>query len=281
MNIETLISNLNSPDYNFHSHTQYCDGRAPMSAMAEHAFKAGFKTWGFSPHSPLPEAGHPMHRKFPFISDCNMTSADVEPYLHETKLLADKYEGKMQILAGMEIDYLSRDWGAHIDYFQNLPLHYKISSVHFIPTQDGFFVDCDGSAKRFTDNLHQYFKSDLRYVVEKYFEQELNMIECGGFDIIGHCDKIIANAIAIDPEIGETSWYHALMQDVINNCISRNIIIEINTKAIQDRGRFFPDTIWWKSIKDAKHPVIINSDAHYPDKVTLGRKEALETYAAL
>lgn len=53
----------------------------------------------------------------------------------------------------MEIDYLNDDWGPANDYFQSLPLDYRIGSVHFIPTRGGDFVDIDGSPDRFVVNL--------------------------------------------------------------------------------------------------------------------------------
>ena len=40
-------------NYNFHSHTQFCDGRAPMETMVNAAIGEGFRHWGFSPHSPI------------------------------------------------------------------------------------------------------------------------------------------------------------------------------------------------------------------------------------
>lgn len=40
--------------YNFHSHTQFCDGRFPMADFVVAAVDGGFTHYGFSPHSPVP-----------------------------------------------------------------------------------------------------------------------------------------------------------------------------------------------------------------------------------
>ena len=40
--------------YNFHSHTQFCDGHAEMPEFAAKAAEMGFSHYGFSPHSPVP-----------------------------------------------------------------------------------------------------------------------------------------------------------------------------------------------------------------------------------
>ena len=250
--------------YNLHSHTQYCDGRAPISEMVAAAADAGFEIWGVSPHSPLCVE-----------SPCNMTKTDVPPYLDEMAVHREAYASRMRVLTSMEIDYMSRDWGPHIDYFQRLPLDYRIGSVHFVPNQEGVPYDCDGSAGRFGSYLRDVYHGDLRYVVEKYFEQVLTMLELGGFEVLGHFDKIAGNASAIDPGIEENGWYRALIRDVISSAQSSGVIVEINTKAIHDRGRFYPSAAWWPEIKDAGLTIAVNSDAHYPAKVNLGRQEAL------
>lgn len=41
--ITESIKNTNR--YNFHSHTEFCDGHAPMATMAEAAAGDGFEIW--------------------------------------------------------------------------------------------------------------------------------------------------------------------------------------------------------------------------------------------
>ncbi len=271
MSTEDIIALTKDTDcYNFHSHTQFCDGRASMKDMAAAALRRGMEIWGFSPHSPIP-----------VDSPCNMLKEDMEDYLSEAEKLKNQYNGTMQIFTGMEVDYMGKDFGAHIDYFQNLPLDYRIGSVHFVPNQEGIFLDCDGKFDRFEKYLHDGYNSDLRYVVEKYFEHILEMIELGGFEILGHFDKIAGNASQKDPQIENNSWYEALIDDIIRHAAWHNLIIEINTKSLYDKNRFFPSSKWWTKIKRANSPVLFNSDAHYPDKVNLGRDEAIEVFRRL
>lgn len=251
--------------YNFHSHSEFCDGRAPISEIVKAACIEGFEVWGVTPHSPIN-----------VDSPCNMMREDIPKYLAVMDSLKESYDGKIQLLTSLEIDYMSRDFGPHIDYFQNLPLDYRLGSVHFVPNQERVHFDCDGSVERFSRYLQDAFHGDLRYVVEKYFEQVLTMIESGGFDMLGHFDKIIGNASAIDPEIEHSRWYEALVDDVVAGAKSNSLVVEINTKAIIDRKRFFPATIWWEKLINAGLPLAVNSDCHYPDRTNLGRPEALE-----
>lgn len=251
--------------YNFHSHTQFCDGRASMEEMTHAAIDCGMSHYGFTPHAPIA-----------CPSPCNMSREAVKPYLDEFHRLKDTHSQDIDLYVGMEIDFLSRDFGPHIDYFQRLDLDYRLASVHFVPTQDGVPVDCDGSFERFKCRLHDAFHDDLRYVVEKFYEQELTMIELGGFDVLGHFDKIGHNASLARQDIEEQHWYQALIDDVISLAHDRRLIVEVNTKAFDQHNRLFPNARFIEKVINANIPIIVNSDAHYPDKINAGRKQALE-----
>lgn len=266
MSPEEIAGIIKSTDrYNFHSHSQFCDGKATVSEIAAAASDKGFEVWGVSPHSPIC-----------ISSPCNMTREDVPAYLDEMSRLQEVYAGRMRVLTSMEVDFLGRDFGPHIDYFQKLPLDYRIGSIHFVPNQDGIPLDCDGSAERFAGYLKAGYAGDLRYVVEKYFEQVLTMLELGGFEILGHFDKIIGNACTLDATLEDRAWYKALVLDVISHAKDAGVIVEINTKAIESRGRFYPAQRWWSLLKEADMTAAVNSDCHHPDLTDLGRAAALD-----
>ncbi|MDE6017440.1 MAG: histidinol-phosphatase [Muribaculaceae bacterium] len=249
---------------NYHSHTEFCDARASMAEIAEAAYCEGFTVWGTSPHSPIC-----------CPSGANMQPADVESYIHESDRLKRKYEGKMQILAGMEIDYVSNEFGPHIDYFRSMPLDYRIGSVHFVRTKEGKPVDVDGPAERFLKYLDAEYDGDIRYVAETYFAMELEMLESGGFDIIGHLDKIGDNGSYAWKELEDQDWYARLVEEVIRKSVEKGVIIEINTKKFDSGNRFFPAERWWPLLKKYNARLILSTDAHYPDKVASGYAVAL------
>lgn len=250
---------------NLHSHTEFCDGRASMSEIAEAAFKEGFSTWGVSPHSPIC-----------CPSGANMKEDDVDNFINESKRLKRAYKGKMKILSGMEIDYISESFGPHIDYFRRLPLDYRIGSVHFVRTREGKPVDVDGPAERFLKYLDSEYKGDLRYVVETYFAMELEMLDAGGFDIIGHLDKIGDNGSYAWDKLEDQEWYADLVEKVISKAVEKDVIIEINTKKFDSRKRFFPAERWWPLLKKYDAKLILSTDAHYPEKVAAGYASAFE-----
>lgn len=248
---------------NYHSHTEFCDGRASMAEITAAAFSAGFTEWGSSPHSPIC-----------CESSANMKAEDVGAFLEESARLKKEYEGKMRVLTGMEIDYVSDDFGPHIDYFQKMPLDYRIGSVHFVRNRDGKPVDVDGPADNFLGCLASEFNGDLRYVVDTYFDMEMEMLEHGGFDILGHLDKIGDNGSAADSALEDYPWYAGYVEKVIAKAVEKGVLIEINTKKYATGKRFFPSERWWPLLKKYNARLVLSTDAHYTDKVTAGYQEA-------
>jgi len=263
MDLQKIITSTDR--YNFHSHTQFCDGRDTMATMADAAVAAGFKHFGFSPHSPIP-----------IDSPCNMTAESVYAYKAGTTAANTMANGRCCFYTGMEIDFLSKDWGPHSQYFADIDLDYSIGSVHFIRNRQGEFVDIDGHFDSFKRKMAEKFNHDIRYVVNEYYRASAEMLTLGGFDILGHMDKIGQNASYYSPGIEDEGWYADIVDDYISEVIASGIIVEINTKAREEHGRFFPGERYWQRLADAGVPLMVNSDAHYAAKIDASRTEAIQ-----
>lgn len=95
-----------SQQYNFHTHTQYCDGRDNIESFVKSAISQDFHWLGFSPHSPvLCESG------------CNMKKELVSQYTNEVETMKSKYGCQINIFTGMEIDFFD-NWGPSNEYFK-------------------------------------------------------------------------------------------------------------------------------------------------------------------
>lgn len=262
MNFKEIIQTTRN--YNFHSHTQFCDGHAPMETMARSAVELGFTHYGFSPHSPIP-----------IESPCNMSRNDVEAYFAEYNRIKNIPElASCNFYVAMEVDFLGPEWGPCNDFFKALPLDYTIGSVHFIPTQDGEYVDIDGNYDAFRKRLSERFRGDIEYVVDTFFAQSRAMLTQGNFDIFGHFDKIGNNAGHVAPGIEESSFYQTLANDLTDRIIESGVVVELNTKAYLKYGRFFPSQRLIKRLIDGGTTILVNSDAHDPALINAGRIEA-------
>lgn len=265
-----FLKELNgSKAYTFHSHTEFCDGRATMEAFAREVVARGFTHYGFSPHCPLP-----------IVSPCNMRREDVGRYLSEVDRIKGEYGGHCRFYAAMEVDYLGEEFGPSSREISELPLDYVIGSVHFVANRKGRLVDVDGRFESFRRKMRDYFDDDIRYVCEAFYSRSVAMVEAGDFDIIGHFDKIGQNASYFQPGIEDEEWYQALVSDLVDRIISHNarhperpLTVEINTKAYADHsGRLFPHPRHWGRLIEAGVPLIVNSDAHVPALIDASRE---------
>ncbi len=269
--IKEIVSSTR--DYNFHSHTQFCDGRETMAVMAAEAVAQGMKHYGFTPHSPICVE-----------SSCNMASTDVEAYRKEFLRLKEMYKDVINLYFSMEIDFLGDKWGATHPFFKDIPLDYRLSSIHFVESPlTGEEIDIDGSPQGFAVKMAKYFDGDIRYVVDSFYARTLEMIEKGGFDIIGHFDKIGYNASTFSPGIEDEVWYRQHICDVIDALSGSGIVAEINTKAVLPPvgatpekvaayvPRLFPSPESIRMLVRAGIPVVVNSDAHYSSRIRAGR----------
>ena len=255
-------------DSNFHSHCTFCDGRSHPEDFVKFAISNKFRAYGFSSHSPLP-----------FETFWNMSKSDMPEYIAEINRLKTKYNGIIEIYLGMEIDYLDQTYNASIPYFQTLPLDYRISSIHFLPWQKPLIeenmVCIDGAYKDFEDGIKEHFDGDIRQITNVFFDNSMKMIEAGGFDIVGHIDKVYMNGSKHPDFDISAGWYRKPFLQLLDLIAEKGFIVEINSKNKTRKNQTFPHINSLKELEARNIPVMVNSDCHFPDLVNDGRKETL------
>lgn len=254
---------------NYHSHCSFCDGRAPFEEFVKEAISQGFYSYGVSSHAPLP-----------FPTQWTMEWGQMEAYLDEFKNLRQKYADEIELYVGLEIDYLNEESNPSVARFTELPLDYRIGSVHLLYDAAGEVVDIDCSPAVFKERVDRHFNGDVLRVVRMYFDRLFRMVELGGFDILGHADKMHYNASCYHPGLLDEPWYEALMKDYFSLVASRGYLVEINTKAYDSLGTFYPNSRYWELMKEYQIKILVNSDAHYPERINAGRMEALRLLQA-
>lgn len=254
---------------NYHSHCSFCDGRAPFEEFVKEAITQGFYSYGVSSHAPLP-----------FPTQWTMEWEQMEAYLDEFKNLRSKYADEIELYVGLEIDYLNEESNPSVARFTELPLDYRIGSVHLLYDAAGEVVDIDCSPAVFKERVDRHFNGDVLGVIRMYFDRLFRMVELGGFDVLGHADKMHYNASCYHPGLLDEPWYEALMKDYFSLVASRGYLVEINTKAYDSLGTFYPNSRYWELMKEYQIKILVNSDAHYPERINAGRMEALRLLQA-
>lgn len=260
-----MTDNGSSNRTNYHSHCSFCDGHAPIASFVEEAIRQGFVSYGISSHAPLP-----------FPTRWTMNHEQMPDYLAEITRLKSLYSDQIELYAGLEIDYLNETSNPASPYFQELPLDYRIGSVHMLQASSGEYVDIDTRPEQFAENLHTYFDNNLRQLTTAYFEKQIRMVQGGGFDFVGHADKMLDNARYCQADITEQGWCKDLIRTYFEQIAAQAIPVEINTKKYLRAGIFFPDRRYFSLLKELHIPVLVNSDAHFPATISSGRPEALQ-----
>lgn len=250
---------------NYHSHCLYCDGRADMEVFVRFALSEGFSSYGFSSHAPLP-----------FPTSWTMEWDRMDDYLSEFHRLKAKYAERIELYVGLEIDYLDETSHPGIARFRNLPLDYRIGSVHMLPTADGEVVDIDVPVDTFCRLVDVRFGGDLDRVVHLYYDRLLRMVELGGFDIVGHADKMHYNASCYRRGLLDEEWYDDLVRSYFQEIARHGYQVEVNTKSYLDKHVLFPNVRYFSYLNKLGIRVQVNSDAHYPERINDGRREALQ-----
>ena len=245
---------------NYHTHSNYCDGKATLREMVDFAVAHGFTALGFSGHCPLP-----------FENTYSIT--DYDGYCREVRALQAEYAGRIEILLGLEIDYIPGMLEDFTPLKEKGGLEYTIGSVHLIPPQgivpkdgDDLWM-IDGSRyETYDEGLMKHYGGDIRRGVRAYFDQQNAMLEKNKPTLLGHPDKIaMHNRSRYFQE--DEPWYEALALETLALAHELGVICEVNTRGIY-KGRhadYYPSRRLIRLMKQWRMPLLVSTDAHMPD----------------
>jgi histidinol-phosphatase (PHP family) len=181
-------------------------------------------------------------------------------------------ESGIRIFLGMEVDFIPGT-GFPISFFrEKFPLDYIIGSVHLVRSgspSELWFIDGPDSAT-YDEGLNLFFDGDIRKGVAAYYRQINEMLTTGNPDIVGHLDKIKMHnrrRFFLETE----PWYISLINETLDIVKQSGTIVEVNTRGLYKKrsDSLFPGPSILKRICDLKIPIIISSDAHKPDEISM------------
>ncbi len=238
-----------------HTHTTFSDGKNTPEEMVLSAIDKGVKTLGFSDHSYTP-----------FDIPCCIKLEEIEIYKSEINRLKTKYKDKIQILCGIEQDYLSQTDTKGFDYV--------IGSVHYLHLGDEY-IWVDGDPKHLISAADKYFGDDIYSLIEYYYELVGEVIEKTDAVIIGHFD-LITKFCETKPFFDQNHpRYINAWKNAVDKLLKHNIPFEINTGAISRGYRTTP-----YPAEDIKEYItknggsfILSSDSHKAETIAFKFEE--------
>jgi histidinol-phosphatase (PHP family) len=258
--------------FSYHTHSEYCDGKATAAEMSASAAAAGYSILGFSSHAPLP-----------FKTTWNMDWTDLPAYAATILDQKAKWgpEG-LCILLGLEIDYIPGLSSPADEAYRVIPLDHVIGSVHYVVGLPGGAFTVDDTAGEFERHLTKATGGDAKPVWKEYYKAMAGMIEAGGFDIIGHFDLVKKNN-------GQSRWFNeeapaylAAAFEAVDRAGELDCIAEINTGGIArgKTGSVYPSPAILKRMRESGVRLTIGDDAHAPGHLGSYQKRAIEAAAA-
>lgn len=253
---------------NYHSHCTFCDGKSEMEEFVVFAIRKGIKSYGFSSHAPLP-----------FLTKWTMKVEAFDDYRLEFNRLKAKYKHDIELHFGLEADFIVDCYDIDNEFFKNKSFDYLIGSIHYLDKiADNHFFCIDGDVEEFDDSLKTVYDGDINAAVQRFFEISALMIEKGGFDIIGHFDKISLNASNYKSFDISALVYKNQVAEILQLVKEKGLIMEINTKSLLKKGFTYPHQQFYSLMNELQIPIVVNSDCHYPMNVIDGFEP---TFAAL
>ena len=242
---------------NFHMHTTWCDGRDSPEDMIRAAVAKGFSAIGFSSHAMLPY-GEPGY----------LTPETATRYFDEIHALSEKWKDQIEILCGVEADYIPGTSVPDRQSYAHLAPDYLIGSIHNV-VRDGGRCPVDHAPAILEKGLAEIFGGDAEAFVRGYFALEREMVARFDFDVVGHPDLVRKFNLKHPYFDEDASWYLEELRLTADAIAASGKIVEVNTGAIS-RGWLsdaYPSPFFRKLLRERGVKFILSSDAHSAEAI--------------
>lgn len=241
---------------NYHTHTTWCDGKDSPEAVILYAIAKGFGEIGFSSHSSYPDD-----------SACTVPAAKLPGYFAEIRALADRHQGRIGVLCGVEADYIPGSTDPDRSRYADFAPDYIIGSIHYVIAPDGGRVPVDHSPPLLMEGICRHFGGDAEAYVRAYFAQEREMLARFAFDMVGHPD-LVRKFNAKHPYFDEgAAWYRDELALTADAIAASGRFVEVNTGAIS-RGWMddvYPSREFRDMLRSRGVRFVLSSDSHAAD----------------
>lgn len=242
-----------------HMHSNYSDGKGTLRGFVESAIRKDIRTIGFSDHSPVP------------MANCwSMKKKNLLSYIKETGRLKDEYSNSIEVLRGVELDYIDGvDVRAFMDY-ETCGFDYFIGSVHYVFSKIlNNYYEVDGPSESFQYLIEKGFENNVDEFIERYYSSVRKMIIEYKPQVIAHIDLIKKNNEGgkYFDEAGDL--YIGQVEETLAVVKKSGALLEINTGAIS-RGytdKPYPSDYILRRCIEEGIGITLNSDAHEPGNI--------------
>jgi histidinol-phosphatase (PHP family) len=252
--------NRNANLSSLHTHTLFCDGKDDMETMCAAAYAKGLSAIGFSAHGPVRE-------KTGLATAWHLPDERLNQYIDEALAARRRWEGKIAVYLGLELDYIKGLRSALDEDICSLPLDYIIGSVHYLVPSRGAPFTVDGPPEEMEQGVNDGFGGDYEAAMHAYWDALAEMIALGGFEILGHADLVKKNN-------RDNSRFDMRGDSCLGRCgeIARaaglaGIAVEVNTGGLNRKKTpdTYPSVPFLRMFREQGVSATVTADAHCAD----------------
>ena len=221
---------------NYHTHTKRCrhaNGEDEDYVLA--ALERGLKILGFSDHSPYIFPGD-------YCSAVRMSMSELPEYVESVLSLRKKYEGKIDIKLGLELEYYPGCFGETIKRLQEQPLDYLLLAQHALGDEQ--------------DDYLTGWPTEDEAILKRYVRQTVEGLHTGVFTCFAHPDLFNF--------VGAPDVYKRNMRVIIREAKACGVPLELNLRGLVTK-RQYPNRLFWEMVAEEGAEAICGFDAHTPE----------------
>ena len=256
-----------------HTHTKFCyhGSDAASELYINRAIELGFERYTISEHPPLPAGWVDDAALF---AELAMPMEELPEYFNYVSEMKQKFEGSIEITAGLEFDYLPgrEDFTASIVERWQSELEDVVYSVHYLPGVGG--MRCiDFTPDDFKKNLLAYYGSMEKVVDEYYNHVEQAIAEAAKLPMrtrIGHIN-LIQKFQTVLPAIDEEQL-NKRMRSLFPLLERSKVAVDINTAGLRVAtcGNAYVPPWFIQECRNRGIVCVYGSDSHKPEQVGFG-----------
>ncbi|RXJ87807.1 histidinol-phosphatase [Arcobacter sp. CECT 8985] len=237
-----------------HNHTVLCNhAKGTIEQYIQRAIELNINYYGFTEHAPMD-----------YDYKYRMSINEKEFYESTLKYYKQKYQDKINILIGYEVDFMQSV--KMLDGILNANVDYLIGSVHFLETKN------DDTPWGF-DNpefIGKYKNKNIDDIWIDYFYAIEKLAKLNKFDIVGHFDLIKVFKFLPKKDI------KSLAKNALIQIKKSNMVVEINSagfrKPIKEQ---YPSKDLLELCFELDIPITFSSDAHAIEQIGFKYEDTL------
>ena len=221
---------------NYHTHTVRCGhARGTEEEYVKAAVEGGMEILGFSEHCTYlmhPDATDKPH----------LTRQQLPEYVRSVREAGEKYGDKIQVHAGMEVEYFPKTFPELASLLRDHGIEYLLLGQHFLDSP---------TAQRTRNEIYD------PKILEHYCDQIIEGMQTGAFTYVAHPDCILF--------LGDRTLLKQQLRRICREAKNCDLPLEINLLGIH-KNKHYPCKEFFELLAEEGNTVILGADAHQPER---------------